>query len=358
MKLSERAYKPGDEAGINRLYKLITGLDRSVSEYRWEWVDTWAGQGGIWLLFDNDRKSDDRLIAQYSLIPTPMSFLGKAYMAGKTENCMSHPDYRGKGIYYPHEKKYFEEAQKRFDIFFTTTGDVAKGAVGAVRRKLGYEAFDLWVRYVTYTDAGSIKDGILKRISRKNSSLSVLENSIASVLSLAVVGVCKLFVSGTDNKNFRFYDECSVPLSEIEELWSNNKNFYGITVARTQEYLAWRINDNPYHSYTYLTYYRDEKMVGYIILYQHRDGFFRIEDIFSEKCDRTLLVKMLKMLTRHAFEVKAKGVECNTLYGNRILRGALRRSVFMHVSFSLRDLFYPHKRQKPFHVFIPGYVEF
>ena len=128
MKLSERAYKPGDEAGINRLYKLITGLDRSVSEYRWEWVDTWAGQGGIWLLFDNDRKSDDRLIAQYSLIPTPMSFLGKAYMAGKTENCMSHPDYRGKGIYYPHEKKYFEEAQKRFDVFFPSRSKIIKAS--------------------------------------------------------------------------------------------------------------------------------------------------------------------------------------------------------------------------------------
>ena len=113
----------------------------------WEWVNTWDGQGGIWLVFDNERNSEDQLIAQYSLIPTPLSFFGKKYIAGKTENCMSHPDIRGKGIYFPHEKKYFEIAKNRFKVFFTTTGNVAKGTPGRIRKKLGYRAFDDWVSY-------------------------------------------------------------------------------------------------------------------------------------------------------------------------------------------------------------------
>ena len=43
----------------------------------WEWVNTWDGQGGIWLVFDTERNTEDQLIAQYSLIPTPLSFFGK-----------------------------------------------------------------------------------------------------------------------------------------------------------------------------------------------------------------------------------------------------------------------------------------
>ena len=60
---------------------------------------------------------------------------------------MSHPDIRGTGIYFPHEKKYFELAKNRFKVFFTTAGDVAKGAPGRAREKLGYRAFDDWAIY-------------------------------------------------------------------------------------------------------------------------------------------------------------------------------------------------------------------
>ncbi len=55
---------------------------------------------------------------------------------------MCHPDYRGQGLYFLHEKKYFEEAKHLFQLFFTTSGNATKGAPGAVRRKLGYISFD------------------------------------------------------------------------------------------------------------------------------------------------------------------------------------------------------------------------
>ena len=98
IKKIQRPYQPGDEIHINRLYKLVTGRSRSYDEYKWEWINTWDGQGGIWLFFDQERSIEDQLIAQYSLIPTPISLFGKIYIAGKTENCMSHPDIRGKRI--------------------------------------------------------------------------------------------------------------------------------------------------------------------------------------------------------------------------------------------------------------------
>ena len=150
MNIEKRLYQPGDEVNINKLYKLLTDRDRSIDEYLWEWINTWNGQGSMWLAFDKDREEGDKLIMQYSLIPTPFSFWGKSYLAGKTENCMCHPDLRGKGQFIPHEKESFEEAKKKYDLFFTTAGDEAKGTVGAIRRKLGYVAFDSWAYYTFY----------------------------------------------------------------------------------------------------------------------------------------------------------------------------------------------------------------
>ena len=92
-----RPYRPGDEAQINRLYATITGRERTPEQYAWEWLETWDGRGTMDLMFDLDRPEDDQLIAQYSLIPTPLSVFGKPSLAGKTENCMSHPDHRRTG---------------------------------------------------------------------------------------------------------------------------------------------------------------------------------------------------------------------------------------------------------------------
>lgn len=155
----------GDEKHINALYKLITDKYRSRDEYLWEWINTWNGQGSIWLVFDDERIADDQLIAQYSLIPTPLSFFGKNIVAGKTENCMSHPDIRGTGVYFPHEKKYFEIAKKRFMVFITTTGNVAKGAPGRVREKLGYRAFDDWAIYSVWIYGLGLRQKILTMIT-------------------------------------------------------------------------------------------------------------------------------------------------------------------------------------------------
>ena len=73
MKKIVRRYQPGDEKQINNLYRTITGRTRTTEEYYWEWVDTWHGKGSVYLIFDEERPPNDQLIAQYSLIPTPIS---------------------------------------------------------------------------------------------------------------------------------------------------------------------------------------------------------------------------------------------------------------------------------------------
>lgn len=353
MKLLQRPYQPGDEVGINKLYKLITGRERSDEQYRWEWVHTWCGQGSIWLAFDEDRAPDDQLIMQYSLIPTPFSVRGESYLAGKTENCMSHPDLRGKGHYFLHEQKYFEEAKKRFQIFFTTTGNVARGAPGAVRRKLGYKAFDSWV---------NLSFQLNKLPAYNNNGKSLLGktwNGILPYIRNIRHCYCSLFIPKQTDPNMIIMEEHQAPLMEIEQLWEKNKYLYGITVERTSKYLHWRINKNPYFQHKYLLYRQGKSLKGYVIFCILKGNILKIVDIFADDKDERIFKSMLKQLIFWAVENQMDVIQCLTSSKNLFLRRVFSSCGFLpRFNISRFMNFYKTNlsQRLPFHVFISDSV--
>ena len=358
MNLTSRKYQPGDEVSINKLYKLITNIDRSLPEYKWEWINTWDGQGSIWLMFDEDRDENDQLVGQYSLIPTPFSIWGESYLAGKTENCMSHPDYRGAGIYFPHEKKYFQEAQDRFQLFFTTAGDVAKGAAGAVRRKLGYVAFDSWVQYTYYTDNSYLKKMIYSKLENKFGAIFGLAKIMSVVIS-KVLYFNSIFSHrrrAKQDQKIKLYNKTDSPVNEIEEFWNRNKIFYGVTVDRTSAYLDWRINKNPYFDHQYLLCNEDGKLVGYIIFYKHNNVLY-IVDILAANRDKSIFKDLIDNLITYAKKEKVRAIECSTLKGNKLLGKVFRSSGFINYNIlPFRKIFIRSHRQKPFHVFVSNRI--
>jgi len=352
MKLKRRKYKPGDEVYINKLYKLITNIDRSLPEYEWEWLNTWNGQGSIWLLFDEERKENGQLIGQYSLIPAPFSIWGESYLAGKTENCMSHPDYRGKGIYFPHEKKYFKEAQEKFQLFFTTAGNAAKGTPGAVRRKLGYVAFDSWIEYIYCTNSNALHKRIYPKLESKIGSIFGLIKLMSIMISKICFMYTYMFSPKRANQSIKLLNENNSPINEIEALWNRNKTLYGITVDRTSSYLNWRINQNPYCEHKYLLYYKDDKLIGYII-FKINDNVIRVVDILAENKDQSIFKVMIDNLIIYSKKEKIGFIICSTLKGNKILKKVFHRNGFIKIdTFSLKKIFSKTNNQKPFHVFI------
>jgi len=351
MELVQRPYKHGDEIFINKLYKLITDRDRNFIQYRWEWLATWAGQGSIWLAFDKDREKGDQLLMQYSLIPTPLSVFGETYLAGKTENCMAHPDCRGTGIYFSHEQKYFEEAKKRFQIFFTTTGNVANGAPGAVRRKLGYRAFDSWITLYFLVDTKKVVQATSygDMTSRRGESARGHIETIKPFY-------CSLFVPEQMAPGMSIVDEDSAPLKDIERLWDENKRFYGITVERSLLYLDWRINKNPYFQHQYLLYRESGVLKGYIIFYAHKKTTTRVVDIFAERKDIKIFRKMIKQLTVYAKKNQMEKIVCTTNTNNQFLRWAFYSCGFLS-SIDIRKIAGLKKNEnlsqkRPFHVFV------
>lgn len=346
-----RKYQSGDETHINYLYRLITGNIRSGREYAWEWIKTWDGPGSVWLVFDDSREPDDQLIGQYSLIPTPLSVWGKPILAGKTENCMSHPDHRGKGMYYYHEEEYFKEAKKRFQIFFTTTGDVARGAPGKVRMKLGYRAFDYWVTYSYWLDSGELFDEIYSKIPRLLKKVGLLGRGLATMVIRTILAFASSR-SQEGNESFKNFSEKDAPLDEIENLWKNNAYDYGISVDRTADYLNWRINENPYVTHKYLCYFKGDQLIGYLI-YTVQGKIVHIVDILAAKKEKQIFTELFEHLKRISRDAGLSQLKCYTASKNQILIDMLQAGKFFNYTelFSIKK-FKRNKRATQLFVYI------
>lgn len=357
MKLIQREYQAGDEIYINKLYKLVSDIDRNVQEHEWEWCKTWDGQGSIWLAFDEDREKDDRLIMQYSLIPTPFSFWGNSYLAGKTENCMCHRDYRGKGLYFPHERKYFEEAKKRFQLFFTTAGNATKGAPGAVRRKLGYVALDAWTQYVFCLSPNYLMKLVKSKLKQRGKIFSYLAKILFTIIAHLSSLYFRFHLPPKRSTDIRIFNKHEVPLKEIENFWNRNRKHYMITVDRQSAYLDWRIKQNPYYEYQYLLYYKENHLAGYAIFLLNNDNACVITDIIVENKDMAIFDTIISYLIYYAKEMGADAVLCSTLAGNTILKAAFTKNKFIDLG-TFRSIFEHNANQNAFHVYVTSDIKY
>lgn len=352
MRKISRSYRPGDEVEINRLYKSIAGRDRSAAEYAWEWLDTWAGQGSMNLVFDLDREEGDRLIAQYSLIPVPLSVWGRPTVAGKTENCMSHPEHRGSGMYFSHERECFEQEKQRFSFFFTTAGQVTNGAVGKIRMKLGYVAYDNWAKYALWLREGGLRQELGAIMAAKGTVPRALTPLLSGLATTILLGYSRCRRRRTCGYRVAVHGVAEAPLEQIEVLWEQNRERYGITVDRSARYLQWRINENPYLRHEYLTMFGGDRLLGYVIYYvQH--GILHIVDILVDGKRRSLFRHLLAGLVRRGRECQVDSIMCLVLRRSPFLPRRLRSSGFINRAVFSPTGFFKSLHPRQFFLYVP-----
>jgi hypothetical protein len=324
-----RPYQPGDEAQINRLYRSLTGRDRSAADFAWEWLDTWAGQGSMNLVFDLDREEGDQLIAQYSLIPTPLSVWGRPMLAGKTENCMSHPDQRGTGVYFSHERECFEREKEKYSFFFTTAGQVTGGAVGRIRMKLGYVAFDDWANYTLWLRMSALREDLASILAKGRSGrrLAPLSGLLATVLQtygrLRRPRPCRYRVA--------VHGAADAPLDEIATLWERNRERYGITVDRSAGYLRWRVSDDPHVAHEYLTMHGGDRLLGYAVAFVQGDTL-HVVDVLVDGVHPELFRSLLSAIIERGRALGLKRIKCLVLRRSVLLPRRLRSAGFVDTS--------------------------
>jgi len=349
-----RQFQSGDEPAINNLYRMITGIDRSIKEHNWEWVNTWRGIASMYLIFDQDRPADDQLIAQYSLIPTPLSVWGQSYLSGKTENCMSHPAIRGSGVFFYHERDSFNIAQQTYQFFFTTSGQVAKGAPGAIRKKLGYLPFDSWVRYIYWLDTGGLYEVILRKWVSKQNNTPWWKRCTASVFVKLIHFYLLWFQPGKVSGTSQTISESEAPLDEITTLWQTNKTFYGISIDRNRAYMEWRINQNPYivHQYLVLRDKPNGHLIGYLI-FTHNSNLIDVVDMLADTKQKKIFKQLLNDLKRYARENGVNQIRFSILRRSKFLARRLRAAGFIPNHIFSWATFRKSILRNQFYVFIP-----
>ena len=352
MNTISRPYRPGDEVQINRLYRSITGRDRGAAEFAWEWLDTWAGQGSMNLVFDLDREEGDQLIAQYSLIPTPLSVWGRPTVAGKTENCMSHPDHRGSGLYSSHERECFEKEKKKYSFFFTTAGEVAGGAVGRVRMKLGYVAFDNWGKYTLWLRTDALREELSAMVAAKGTVGKALAPVLSGLLATVLQMYSHLRRRRTCGYRVAIHGTADAPMEEIAGLWERNREHYGISVDRIVSYLQWRINDDPYIEHEYLTMYGGGGLLGYVI-YSVQRGTLYVVDILVDGTRTALFRHLFAALARRGRELRVEHIRCLALRRSRLLPRRLKSAGFLDTAVSWPAAFIRSSRPRQFFLYIP-----
>ena len=89
-----RLWQPGDEAAILDLFGVVFGKTMTEAFWRWRYLDHPAGGPLIALAWDGDR-----LAAHYAASRAPLLVEGAPRSAALSMTTMTHPDYRGKGLF-------------------------------------------------------------------------------------------------------------------------------------------------------------------------------------------------------------------------------------------------------------------
>jgi len=198
-----RTYQPGDEIQILELFKRVYGHERSLSHWRWKFLENPAGQQ-ISLAVDEDGS----IIGQFAGLPVVAATANETILLTQGIDHMVDAARRREGVYTALARHFFE-------TFVTSTGAAAWYAF-PVRENFDIEmkAFDC---------------SALHQVSVLTSDLSKAEPWRPSLRHAQRCRVDHL-------------DRAGPP---VDELWNSCRSELPVATVRDSRYLNWRYVDCP-----------------------------------------------------------------------------------------------------------------
>ena len=251
-----RPYRKGDEAGIISLYNDVFSQDRTIEQWRWEFIETPGRQSIIYVICYKDR-----IIGHFAIMPLHMQYKNEKILAGKAEGAAIHKDFRflseRKQLFKQAVDKSVQTAQDRgigliwgltnIPRDFTRVGFKNIGAVYSIRKELSLKL--IMKGYVR---------GVLKRTDFKRTNKSTNK-----------IPICHLKSSSPPYLNYqkrRFrVEEVPVFGEEIDNVYKNTGQKDCITLIRGKEYLNWRFARNSSHNSTMFIVKKDHDVIGYLV---------------------------------------------------------------------------------------------
>lgn len=260
-----RAYRPGEEEGINRAFSQVFGKFRTLAEWHWKFL----GQGlppYIMLAVGEP----DRVLAQYACVPVRFQTPAGQVLAGQVVDVFSIPQARtglaAGRAYLEAMARFFEEWGKpdQLAILF--------GFPSHRPLKLG----KLTGRYSQIPDQAVLR---LRWGAQPRSRLS-------DVGVTAVWGIAP---------------------TVLEDLWQEHGSRLPYAAIRDAPYFRWRYLKKPGAHYEGLTVFRGEKPLGSLIL-RHLGNAVALVD-WAAPPDPVVWQQLLTGVVRSGFIREAQGLE-------------------------------------------------
>lgn len=217
-------YQNGNEKDIHELFLLA--YNRSIfplDGWKWRFKDNPFGKGLITLAWDYDL-----LVGHYAVSCINISINGQNWLAGLSGTTMTHPAYRGMGLF-PKLALYTYQKMK----------DCGMAMVWGFPNRMSHSGF---VQNLSWHDICEVPTLRLRLFEYTlNSDLT---NEIQEVFSV-------------DDR--------------FDQLWQKVKNDYGIMVRRDRAYVTWRYFLNPNVNYRLITCIVEEEIKGYAVFKRYRD---------------------------------------------------------------------------------------
>jgi len=221
-----RDYQSGDENQILTLYEEVNNREMTLAHWTWKFAKSPFGQAMLKLMFDGNK-----LIGHYAVIPMNVQVEKKLVKAALSVNTMTHPDYRGHGIFaYLGEETYQVCEQKG-------------------------------VKFVYGFPNSNIYQPRIEKLEWKGfGKMTVLEKELG-VQTIRGIG-----------KRDSIY-----PIEKFDErvhsLWNKTKDSYCVIVPRTEKFLNWRFAEHPTVKYSKFIFQgASDEVSGYIVLKIYTQG--------------------------------------------------------------------------------------
>ena len=257
-----------DLASVADLSHVVYGLHRSPESIRWLYQQNPAGPCAFWLSEDRLTR---RIVALRPVFPWRLSVGGREIRAAQAGDAMTHPEYRGRGLFSALVKAAWSELRDDnvpLGFSFSNPGSLS------VYRKI-----------------------VIGRGPRAGTHVVLQFRRMVFPLSLRLArerfGAPAMLVNGLDVAYRAFRRHRWMPAghlsaftvdrfgSEFDELWHRTSAKFGVLTVRDSRYLNWRFIDSPSGSYRVIGLRSRGTLIGYVAFEVDGGGTGSIADLFG-----------------------------------------------------------------------------
>jgi N-acetylglutamate synthase-like GNAT family acetyltransferase len=238
-----------DGPAIIELFNEVFHANRSISHWKWKFLDNPSGKVCIFVAQDGNR-----IVGQYAILPTWMNLHGEKVMGGQSLDIMTHPDYRKQGIFVSLAKQCFDQAASQ-DISVLYVFPNEQSYPGFVNRLGWYDIGNLpkLIRILN-------RKVIIERTTNSAAIAGLFEKPVELLLKVLKGCVRPRPSAHVEIRKIDTFDD------RLDSLWKRINDKASLGVWKDSSYLNWRYLLCPEKQYTMLVAEENSTLVGVAVL--------------------------------------------------------------------------------------------